>query len=55
MRKITLQPSSENERRFAKIKLLLDGLGELACNPKAFQPTIPDSQGQNPLLLTPYC
>jgi len=34
------------ERWFAKIKLLLDGQGELACHHKAFQPPIPDSQGQ---------
>jgi len=26
------------------LKLLLDGRGELPCNQKAFQPTIPDSQ-----------
>jgi len=34
------------EKRCAKIKILLDGQGELACHQKAFQPTIPDSQGQ---------
>ena len=41
--KRTLQPSFDNER-FARIKLLLDGLGRVGM--PAFQTTIPDSQSQ---------
>ena len=44
LRKLYIQPSLDDKRRFAK--MIAGWLGEMACQQKDFQPIIPDSQGE---------